>query len=68
MIKSIKRVPCPDGIPLTRLHDVKCLCGNKFKVDLGVEWKPNSVIRCPECGTKLGETVEVISKDWKASK
>lgn len=63
-MKTIKRVPCPDGIPLTRIHDVQCLCGHKFKVDLGVKWKPDQIIRCPKCKTKLGETTEVISKDW----
>lgn len=63
--KRIWRVPCPDGIPLTRLHQVQCLCGHKFTVDLGVEWKPNLVVLCPKCRTRLGKTTEVVSSNWQ---
>lgn len=64
-LKRIKRVPCPDGIPLKRIHDIKCLCGHGFKVDLGSKWEPNKIIRCPRCKTILGRTTDVVEKKWE---
>jgi len=61
---SIRRVPHPEGLPMKRLIDVTCLCEHKFKVDLGVEWKPNLIIRCPKCNTIVGKTDEVVSVGW----
>jgi len=64
MTHRIRRIPCPDGVPLKRIHEVQCLCGHKFHVDLGFKWKEGAVIRCPECGTKLGEATRVLNGVW----
>ncbi len=63
----IRRIPFRGGMPLKRIHEIMCLCGHMFNVDLGARGMEDE-ITCSKCSALLGKIEDVTLKRWETAR